>query len=62
MTHHHEHHSSDKQQVKDPVCGMQIDPNSAFAKVEHGGRTYHFCSQHCLQKFDAAPEQYASSA
>ena len=43
---------------KDPVCGMQVDPASARAKVEHGGRTYFFCCAGCATKFEAAPEKY----
>ena len=43
---------------KDPVCGMQVDPASARAKAEHGGRTYFFCCAGCATKFGAAPEKY----
>ena len=45
--------------VKDPVCGMEIEPLSAFATRQFRGQTYHFCSQNCVTKFDAAPEKYA---
>jgi Cu+-exporting ATPase len=37
---------------------MQVDPASARAKVEHGGRTYFFCCAGCAQKFESSPEQY----
>jgi len=30
--------------VKDPVCGMVIEPASAAGKAEHAGETYYFCS------------------
>src|SRR5579862_6594877 len=43
---------------RDPVCGMQVDPASARAKFEHGGRTYFFCCAGCAKKFEAAPEKY----
>ena len=43
---------------KDPVCGMQVDPATARAKFEHGGRTYFFCCAGCATKFEAAPEKY----
>lgn len=43
---------------RDPVCGMQVDPASARARAEHGGRTYFFCCAGCANKFEAAPEQY----
>ena len=44
---------------KDPVCGMDIDPNKAAAKAEYEGETYHFCSTACRDKFTAAPQKYA---
>ena len=44
--------------VKDPVCGMQIDPKSAVDSRQVDGKTYYFCSDACVQKFDAKPEQY----
>ena len=43
---------------RDPVCGMQVDPASARARTEHGGRTYFFCCAGCAREFEAAPEQY----
>jgi len=45
--------------VKDPVCGMDIDPNTAAATEEYQGKTYHFCSMACHDKFKAEPEKYA---
>ena len=45
--------------VKDPVCGMEIDPKSA-ASEEYRGKTYYFCSDACHDKFKAKPEKYAS--
>lgn len=44
--------------VKDPVCGMEIDPNSAFANRQSKGQMFYFCSKNCLEQFDAAPEKY----
>jgi Cu+-exporting ATPase len=43
---------------RDPVCGMQVDPASARAMAEHGGKTYFFCCAGCAKKFEAAPEHY----
>jgi Cu+-exporting ATPase len=43
---------------KDPVCGMAIDPNTAAATEEYQGKTYHFCSAACHDKFKAEPENY----
>jgi Cu+-exporting ATPase len=46
--------------VRDPVCGMGIDPQGAAATAEHEGKTYYFCSQGCYERFIEAPEEYAS--
>jgi len=45
-------------EVKDPVCGMEIDSEKAFAKREHEGRTFYFDSQDCVDRFDANPHKY----
>ena len=34
----------------DPICGMTVDETTDL-KVERGGETHHFCSEHCRQKF-----------
>jgi P-type Cu+ transporter len=44
--------------VKDPVCGMDVDPAPAAGKIEHQGKTYYFCSQRCLEKFRTSPENF----
>ena len=41
----------------DPVCGMQAAADSNRA-VEHSGITYYFCSQHCVKKFRANPQEF----
>jgi Cu+-exporting ATPase len=46
--------------VKDPVCGMDIDPATAAAIEEYGGTTYYFCAQGCRNSFVAEPEKYAA--
>src|SRR5437870_8205333 len=48
--------------VKDPVCGMVVDPITAKAKVEYAGQTYYFCCTGCAQKFQSNPEQYLKVA
>jgi len=45
-------------QVRDPVCGMTVDPTKAAGKSEYQGKTYYFCSKGCLAKFEADPEKY----
>lgn len=44
--------------VKDPVCGMTVDPESAKYRYDHEGQTYYFCRQSCLNKFQADALQY----
>ena len=44
--------------VKDPVCGMEIDPKNAAANATSGGKVYHFCSKDCQQKFNKDPKKY----
>src|SRR6184192_2082088 len=44
--------------VKDPVCGMAVDPATAKHRRAYGGQTYYFCCQHCAEKFEAAPEKF----
>lgn len=46
--------------VKDPVCGMEIDPKEAAGTSEYHGQTYYFCSEHCKKAFDKEPEKYVS--
>jgi P-type Cu+ transporter len=51
-----------KTTVKDPVCGMTVDPQTAKHRAEHGGRTYYFCAERCRMKFQADPARYVSPA
>lgn len=44
--------------VKDPVCGMEIDPKDAAGTSEYKGQTYYFCSLNCKKSFDKEPEKY----
>jgi heavy metal translocating P-type ATPase len=44
--------------VKDPVCGMAVDPHATPHRAEHDGRPYYFCSAGCRTKFVADPERY----
>ena len=43
--------------VTDPVCGMKVDRDKAL-RLEHAGRTYSFCSEHCRDQFESSPEPY----
>ena len=44
--------------VKDLVCEMMIDPQTAAATSEYKGQTYYFCAPGCKVAFDKAPERY----
>jgi Cu+-exporting ATPase len=46
---------------KDPVCGMMVDPAKAAGKVEHGGKTFHFCSARCSERFSREPGKFLAA-
>ena len=48
--------------VSDPVCGMEIDPKSAFTTREHMSEVFYFCSEKCMNQFDANPHHYSHQA
>lgn len=48
--------------MKDPVCGMQVDPDKAAASSVHDGETYYFCSKSCAEKFHSNPDYYLPTA
>ncbi|MGK2964705.1 MAG: YHS domain-containing protein [Tepidiformaceae bacterium] len=45
---------------RDPVCGMDIDPENAAAQAQYQGKTYYFCAESCRNEFDANPQQFAT--
>ncbi|MEM3742101.1 MAG: copper-translocating P-type ATPase [Nitrososphaerota archaeon] len=47
-----------KRLVTDPVCGMKIDPDTAYSKVEYGGHVIYFCSRTCEEEFKKKPKKY----
>ena len=49
------------EKFRDPVCGMEVDPEAGKPAVEHAGRSYHFCCQGCARKFAADPEAYLTA-
>ena len=60
--HSHIHHRNDTVapagDVKDPVCGMTIDPHTAKHRYAHNGYPYYFCSSGCREKFIADAARY----
>jgi Cu+-exporting ATPase len=47
--------------AKDPVCGMDVDPQQAAGQSEYQGQTYYFCAPGCKRQFDQNPQQYVQS-
>ena len=37
--------------VRDPVCGMEVDPKTATVTIERDGESFYFCSTHCRDEF-----------
>ena len=52
--------ASTDDKVLDPVCGMDVDPDTTKHHAAHAERDYHFCSARCREKFTADPEKYLS--
>ena len=52
--------TEEKRIVKDPVCGMELEPEMAYSKIEYEGRVVYFCSKSCEEKFGRNPEKYLS--
>ena len=46
------------ERVRDPVCGMAVDPHTTPHRYQHAGRPYYFCSAGCQAKFQADPAKY----
>ena len=44
--------------VRDPVCGMDVDPAQAAGSERYGDETYYFCSTSCLERFREDPARY----
>jgi YHS domain-containing protein len=44
--------------AKDPVCGMNVQENTAAATSSYKGQTYYFCAKVCKESFDKDPEKY----
>ncbi len=44
--------------IRDPVCGMIVNPNAGKLSATHDGRVFHFCSASCHAKFTKEPTNY----
>ncbi|HEX2943037.1 MAG TPA: heavy metal translocating P-type ATPase [Rhodopila sp.] len=61
-THHHVHGTNEASTVStgttDPVCRMNVDSAESKHRLQHAGRTFHFCSAECQATFQADPDKY----
>lgn len=64
-SHDHSHHELSEsipvQIIRDPVCGMEVDPNAGKPEFSLGGHTYHFCCDGCRTKFNNDPDAYITA-
>ena len=44
-----------KKVVKDPICGVPVDPEKTEFMVKRWGREYYFCSHYCMHSFLEEP-------
>ena len=58
-SHHHATHGPAT--VKDPVCGMDVDPTKTEHHAQYDGKLFHFCSAKCKGKFETDPAAYTAS-
>ncbi|MEJ1967458.1 MAG: heavy metal translocating P-type ATPase [Rhizomicrobium sp.] len=47
--------------VRDPVCGMTVDPKTTPHHATHEGTDYYFCSAKCAAKFAADPDSFVKA-
>jgi xanthine dehydrogenase accessory factor len=48
----------EKEEAKDPICGMTVDVTAAKHQSEFDGKTFYFCCGGCKQTFDKQPDKY----
>ncbi len=46
--------------VRDLVCGMELDEDSANCILEYYDKIYYFCSLVCKDKFGREPEKHVT--
>ncbi|TAK98218.1 MAG: heavy metal translocating P-type ATPase [Rhodospirillaceae bacterium] len=57
-SHHPHEHGPGPDLVRDPVCGMTVDPAKARFRARHAEHDYFFCGAGCEKKFVADPAKY----
>ena len=63
MSHAHTHSccsttAASPASVRDPVCGMSVDPAKTPHRADHNGQSFAFCCAGCRTKFLADPDRY----
>jgi Cu+-exporting ATPase len=48
------------EKVRDLVCGMEFDKDTASAALDYYDETYYFCSPGCKEKFAREPKKYVA--
>ncbi|MFY9951893.1 heavy metal translocating P-type ATPase [Bradyrhizobium sp.] len=54
----HHDRAQDRPGVRDPVCGMTVDPATPSHRFDQQGESLHFCSAGCSSKFATDPAKY----
>ena len=44
--------------IKDPVCGMTVNPAISEYSLEHNDEMYYFCCGGCKDSFEAEPAKF----
>ncbi|MEM9050210.1 MAG: heavy metal translocating P-type ATPase [Pseudomonadota bacterium] len=47
--------------IRDPICGMQVDPAKDTPRFEYRGRAFYFCCEGCRSRFAADPTAYLTA-
>jgi xanthine dehydrogenase accessory factor len=50
--------AGEKEEAKDPICGMAVEIGTAKYKSEFDGKAFYFCCGGCKQTFDKQPDKY----
>lgn len=63
INHEHNQHEKTRSEIEetDPVCGMKVAKDSKY-HTRHVGQLYNFCSENCLHKFKADPDNYLQAS
>jgi Cu+-exporting ATPase len=48
--------------VRDPVCGMEVDPDAGKPCLDHGDRRFHFCAERCRERFLGDPDAFIEAS